>query len=186
MSNKEMDKVLNHDYDGIKEYDNPLPNWWLATFYITIVFAFGYYIYYQLGSGKNLAQEFADDMQSIKMVQAQNKGPEVNDTDLQAKFADTTVIAAGKDVYMKNCLACHGDAGQGLVGPNLADNFWLHGKGTPADILNVIKTGVLDKGMPAWDATLKADEQLATAAFVYSLKGTNPPGAKAPQGEEVK
>ncbi len=186
MSNKEMDKVLNHDYDGIKEYDNPLPNWWLATFYITIVFAGIYYAYYEFGGGKTLADELVDDMKNVKTVQAQNKGPETSDADLQAKFTDTNVVTAGKDIFMKNCLACHGDKGQGLVGPNLTDNFWIHGKGTPADILNVIKVGVLDKGMPAWEATLKADEQIQVSAFVYSLKGTNPEGAKAPQGEEVK
>lgn len=183
-------QLLDHDYDGIKEYDNPLPNWWLTTFYGAIIFAFIYTIHYEFGGGWTQSKELAEDMSHYKALQqaaAQSKSsePAESEEQLMAMMSKAENLTLGKEVYVAKCAACHGDQGQGLVGPNLADNFWIHGKGTRADILKVVRTGVADKGMPPWENMLKTEEVMAVAGYAFSLKGTSPANPKAPQGAEV-
>lgn len=187
--------IAGHDYDGIQEFDNPLPMWWLWTFFGTIIFAFMYFIHYQLGAGPNLDQELQSDLTSIKneaaTASAQAGGAGAGETgstaeDLNAVMNDPARIAAGKVIFAGKCASCHGPEGQGLIGPNLTDKFWIHGTGKPEDIVLVISKGVLDKGMPPWEAQLKPAEINSAMAFVRSLKGTNPPNPKPPQGNEVK
>jgi cytochrome c oxidase cbb3-type subunit 3 len=95
-------------------------------------------------------------------------------------------VDLGKENFTAKCVACHGQKGEGLIGPNLTDKYWLHGNGTRKDILVVIRAGVPEKGMPSWGALLKAEEQLSIAAYIYSLRNSNPANAKAPQGVEIK
>lgn len=187
MSNNEFDKEIEgHEYDGIKEYDNPLPRWWLIIFWGTIVFAAGYYAYYQLGSGPTLQQELEVAMANMpKPVAPVAATPTESDEELTAAFASIN-LADGKAQYDGKCAACHGQELQGLIGPNLTDNYWLHGKGTPSDIVKVVRVGVADKGMPAWENMLKKEEIYAVTAYIISKKGSNPAGAKAPQGELVQ
>jgi cytochrome c oxidase cbb3-type subunit III len=187
MSNQEMDKELHHNYDGIKEFDNPLPRWWLLTFYATIIFAVVYYYYYEVAGGANLAQELETAMASIKSVQqaaAPAPGGAETEEDLVAAFAAAD-MAKGEEQYKAKCLACHGDQLQGLIGPNMVDNFWINTKGTKVGMVQIIRTGVADKGMPPWEAAMSKDELIAVAAYISSKHGTNPPNPKAPQGEEV-
>ena len=186
MSNQENDELTNHDYDGIQEYDNPLPTWWLATFLATIIFSFLYFIHYQFGGGVNLQQELQAKMTEIESLQANKKvnSPKnqvTEETYLKAAL-DNQVLAQGKAIYDGKCAACHADQGQGLVGPNLTDNYWIHGQGQLVQIADVISVGVPEKGMPPWGTMLKADEMLSLVAYVHSLHGKNPANAKAPQG----
>lgn len=187
-SKKEEGKIIEgHEYDGIQELDNPLPNWWLMTFYITIAFAVVYFIYYSLGPGPDLNQELQINMAKLQeKIPQKPQGPGLDEAKLAALAKDPGEIKKGEGVYKTRCASCHGDQGQGLIGPNLTDKFWIHGKGNLPEIAKVIKDGVSDKGMPPWGTLLKEDELLAVTAYVKSLKGTNPPGAKAPQGDEVK
>jgi cytochrome c oxidase cbb3-type subunit 3 len=183
-------KILDHDYDGIKEYDNPLPNWWLTTFFVTIIFAFIYYIHYQFGGGWTLDQHLQEELgyyQSLQKSssQAQKTGGQETEEQLAALMDQAEAQKSGQAIYMAKCAACHGDAGQGLVGPNLTDRYWIHGKGTRKDILQFIRVGVGEKGMPPWDTMLKPEDVIAVSAFTYALKGTQPGNPKAPQGEEV-
>ena len=190
MSNHENDELTNHEYDGIQEYDNPLPTWWLATFLATIIFSFLYFIHYEFGGGQNLQQELVVKMTEIEKLQSNKKinTPQnqiTEETYLKAA-SDLEALSQGKAVYDGKCAACHGDQGQGLVGPNLTDNYWLHGQGQLTQVAEVISVGVPEKGMPPWGTMLKENEMLHLVAYVHSLHGKNPPNAKAPQGELVQ
>lgn len=184
-SNDESVKILDHNYDDIRELDHPLPRWWLGIFFLTIVFSVFYVGYYMLGSGPSSLQELRTSMSEI----AARKPPETANTSpsaevLLAAVKDPAKLKHGAEVFAGKCLACHGDKGQGLIGPNLTDDFWLHGKGTLLDVQTVVANGVPEKGMPPWAAILTPEEMIDVVAFVHSLHGTNPANAKAPQGEK--
>lgn len=181
------DPLTDHDYDGIQEYDNPLPTWWLATFQITIIFAFIYYIHYQFGGGITLAQELDIAMKSIESTAAQHAPTETESEDvLAAALKNPKAVEVGAAAFTTKCASCHGPQLGGSIGPNLTDNFWIHGKGTPMDIVTVIRTGVADKGMPPWETLLSKEETYGLTAFIISKKGSNPANPKAPQGIEIK
>lgn len=176
--------LAGHEYDGIVELDNPTPRWWTITWMITIVFGLGYLTYYELMGGPTIQEELQVALKPIQERQQITQDGGVEPAQLEAMAKDPEVLAKGREIFVGKCLACHGDKGQGLVGPNLTDNFWIHGDGTAAAIFTVVKTGVADKGMPPWGLMLKAEELMQATAFVRSLRGTNPAGAKAPQGTE--
>jgi cytochrome c oxidase cbb3-type subunit 3 len=187
MSNNIDDKLIKgHEYDGIQELDNPLPGWWLATFYGTIIFAAIYYVYYTFMGGLSLADELKVAMTEVKAVQsataANVKMP--TEDELAAKFTPE-VVAQGKAVFAERCAACHTATGGGLIGPNLTDNYWIHGAGKRADIYAVVYGGAPNTAMIAWSAVLKPAEITAAAAFVYSLKNTMIAGGLPPQGNKV-
>lgn len=177
--------LLDHDYDGIQELDHPLPGWWLAVFYITIVFAVGYVVYYMTGWGPTLTDELNTQMAAIEA--SKPKAPEggngLTDEALAAMAKDPSKIEAGKVVFTGKCAPCHGDVGQGIIGPNLTDDNWIHGKGAPTDIMKVVTDGVADKGMPPWGPVLTPDELTAVVVYIRSIHGSNPPNPKEPQGD---
>jgi cytochrome c oxidase cbb3-type subunit 3 len=189
------DELLDHDYDGIKEYDNPLPKWWLWLFYGTIIFSVVYIPYYLFGIGPSTAEEYEQEMAMAAArrpaAQAQPPAPAPAPGEPAPQAAAPAVslagnpeaIAAGKQLYVLNCAPCHGPEGQGLIGPNLTDAYWIHGNRWE-DVVNVITDGVPEKGMIAWKATLNPEKIQQAAAFVLSLKGTHPPNPKEPQGEK--
>lgn len=178
--------LLNHNYDGIHELDNPLPKWWLIIFYSTMIFAVFYYGYYEFGGGPSLKQELESDLAAIQaMAPPPGTGPSAA-LNFDGADKDPALLASGKAVFVGKCAACHGDNGQGLVGPNLTDHFWIHGAGTMADIAKVVQEGVAEKGMPPWGPVLSQDELKSVTVFVASLIGTNPANPKAPQGNEIK
>jgi cytochrome c oxidase cbb3-type subunit III len=179
------DRLLEHEYDGIQEYDNPMPRWWILIFWATVVFAALYWLNVPgVGSGRGRIASYERDM-----AQAQERyGPRApvpgsgpNDAQLIALAKDPAKRTQGKAVFETNCTPCHRADGGGVIGPNLTDDFWIHG-GRPAQILNTIDVGVPDKGMPAWGAVLKPDEVAAVAVYVMSIHGTHPPAPKEPQG----
>lgn len=187
MSKEQDIEIKDHEYDGIKEYDNPLPRWWLITFYATIIFAGWYFYNYQFGSGKSLKQELDIAMTEIQSLkQASPQGQVLTEEALAQQMQDPNVLKLGATVFNEKCAACHGQELQGIVGPNLTDKYWIHGKGTRVDIVNIIKVGVPDKGMLAWESLLKNEEIIAVAAYVYSKKGSNPPNPKEPQGTPIE
>lgn len=185
--NQINDPLTDHEYDGIQEYDNPLPTWWLWTFFLTIMFSFIYFIHYEFGGGPTLKQELEVAMQNIEKAAAQH-APAVTETEdlLAEAMKDPKLTEVGAAAYVAKCAACHGPQLGGLIGPNLTDNFWLHGKATRLDIVNVIRKGVPEKGMPPWETLLSKDEVYGLTAYILSKKGSNPANAKPPQGEEVK
>lgn len=174
-----------HEYDGIIEENNPMPTWWLVIFYATIIFAFIYYIHYELGGGPTLQKELQVAMEELKNVQAQNPASlDIDDAQVTELIKNPEKMQAAMASYMGKCAACHGPEMGGQIGPNLTDKFWLHGH-TPKDIAKVIHDGILDKGMPPWGALMTSDELKSLVAFVVSKKGTTPKVAKEPQGQEV-
>lgn len=181
---QEADVMLDHDYDGIKELDNALPPWWKYGFYITIAVAFVYiFMFHVSGAGKNPTQEYAAEMEKARIekeiYEASNKD-KIDEN--KVPMADAAGIANGLKLYEANCVACHMKGGAGNVGPNLTDDYWLH-KGSLNDIYKTIKNGYPDKGMQSWAKNFSPKEMSQLASYVKSLHGTNPPGAKAAQGE---
>jgi len=180
----EQNKVI-HEVDGIQEYDNKLPNWWLYTLYGTILFGAGYWFHYQTsGFGDLPRAEYQQEMDKAAAVQAERiKAAGVMTPEaLVALSKDKGTLEQGKQVFATTCVACHRADGGGVVGPNLTDDFWLHGA-APDKVYKSISVGVPDKGMPAWGPQLGPDRVRAVTAYVISLRGTNVPNGKAPQGE---
>lgn len=184
--NEINDPLTSHEYDGIQEYDNPLPNWWLMTFFGTIIFAFVYWLHYEIGDGPSLKTELDQAMVVLANQHAQAPKTELSEGELQAKMKDPGLIAGATATFETKCAACHGKDLQGVVGPNLTDAFWLHGKGSAKDILEVVKKGVPEKGMPPWADLLSSDEAVGVVAYILSKQDSNPAQAKAPQGEKVR
>lgn len=187
MSEEKEELLTDHDYDGIKEYDNPLPSWWLATFLITIIFGFIYWVHYFSGSGPTLQQELAVAMKNLEQSTAlAAPAPEETEADFLAFAKDLQHLTRGGTVYTGKCAACHGPDLGGLIGPNLADAYWIHGTGKALDIAKVVRDGVPDKGMPPWGPVLSHEELQSVVAFLISKVGSTPANAKAPQGEKVE
>ena len=182
---KEQDLLLDHNYDGIQELDNSLPPWWKYGFYLTILVACIYlYRYHISNDGPSQKQEYlaemkkGDEEKAAYLATAGNNVDENNVTLLTAP-AD---IAAGKEIFVKTCAPCHLADGGGVVGPNLTDDYWLHGGGIK-DIFKTIKYGWQDKGMKSWKDDFSAKQIQQIASFVKSLRGTKPAVPKAAQGE---
>lgn len=187
MSNKDELKVNDEHSDGIRELDNDLPNWWLIIFYVTIVFSAIYMYYYHAGGGGVLpVQEYQAEQKKIEAEMAAAApapavGSPISDEELSAAIAAPASIQSGKQNYDTKCIACHAPGGAGSVGPNLTDDFWIHG-GKPQQIVNTILKGVPEKGMISWEALLSKKEVLELVAYIKSIRGTNPANPKAPQG----
>ncbi len=184
---KEQDIILDHDYDGIKELDNDLPPWWKYGFYLSIVVAFIYMInYHVLGTGDLQIVEYNKALAQGKLeVEEYMKTAANNVDETNVKQLEGADIETGKQLFIANCSACHGKLGQGTVGPNLTDVYWLHG-GALADIFKTIKYGWVDKGMKSWKEDLSPVQIAQLASFIKTLSGTNPPEAKSPQGDLFK
>lgn len=258
---KPQDELLGHAYDGIQEFDNDLPGWWKWLFYVTIVFAVVYILYFHvLGIGdssrvaylkemnpqyaptltesgglvtayhspflsrdENLTPRVKAELAKLSdasfeedLMRAMAKADPVQMEKLKTAFpaeyqrfvtggrpaapggagapAEPTItepikapaaLAEGAKVFSSQCFTCHGRAGEGLIGPNLTDEYWIHG-GTIGDAIRVIRKGVPAKGMIAWEKTLTPGQIDAVASFIFvKLQGTNPPNAKPPQGEKA-
>jgi cytochrome c oxidase cbb3-type subunit 3 len=176
---KKVDPIqgeILHEYDGILEADNRLPNWWLATFFGSIVFAglyWGYYEAFVVAPNTNGAYAAAMLARAGDMTEPT---PEV----LEAASGDSATVEAGAATFAANCAVCHGQRGEGVVGPNLTDDAWIHG-GDPMSIYGTVHTGVLARGMPAWGEQLPPRALLGAVAFVLSIRNTNVPG-RPPEG----
>jgi len=173
------DVETDHDYDGIKEFDNPLPKWWLWTFAITVVFSIFYWITRETlpdvdGSFEEYLVEFEA---HEKLILAQAVAPEV----LEAMAADAGAVADGRATYAIKCASCHGLNAEGGTGPNLTDNFWIHG-GTTRDIYVSIAVGYARLGMPKWRGQIEETAIQQLVAYILVQRNANVPG-KEPQGE---
>jgi len=184
---KEGEIAMEHQYDGIVELDNPTPPWFMYLFYITIIFGGIYLFYYHIVPDSSLSQdeEYTTEVkvaEKAKEEYMKKFANSVNEDNVKALTAKTD-LDEGASIYATNCVACHGDKGQGGVGPNLTDKFWLHG-GNIKSLFHTITNGVPEKGMIAWNKTLNPVQVQKVSSFILSLQGTNPPGAKEPQGTE--
>ena len=177
-----------HDYDGIRELDNRLPPWWLYGFYVSIIFA-GIYVWrYHISHTAPLqTEELQIAMNKAEVQKAQYLKKSANNVDENTVKVLTAAadLEGGQKVFTQNCAACHGKAGEGVVGPNLTDDYWLHG-GTIKDVFKTIKYGWPEKGMRSWKDDLSPMQMAQVASYIRSIHGTNPPNAKPQQGELYK
>jgi len=179
--------MMDHDYDGIRELDNNLPPWWKYGFYLTIVVAVVYLFHFHvLHTGKLSLEEYAQEVKDGDAQVAEYKKGAVDlvDETTVVRLTDPASLSAGKAIFKQNCVACHGEFGEGKegLGVNFTDDYWLHG-GSIHDVFRSIKYGWPDKLMKSWMQDLKASEIQLVASYVKSLRGTNPPNPKEKQGE---
>lgn len=182
---KEDTVMLDHNYDGIRELDNSLPPWWVAMFFITIGLSIIFLTYYHVLGGPSQLDEYTSAVKVAEEAKAAFAATQANNIDednLEAS-EDPQDLSIGQTVFMTNCVACHGAKGEGGVGPNLTDEYWIHGGGI-TNVFKTIKNGVPEKGMIAWGAQLKPADILKVGSFILSLQGSNPPNGKAPQGDK--
>ena len=180
--------IAGHDYDGIQELDNPLPRWWLVTFFGTIIFGILYWIYYEPLSGPSLNEELQASLSQIQMKQqkADAAGPKASEVDFNTLMGQEDALKRAEMHYQAKCASCHGKELQGLIGPNLVDKYWVHNKGDNAGLVEVIKVGVLDKGMPPWKGVIPDKEIFEIVAYIKSKSGSEVPNPKAPEGDLVE
>ncbi len=181
---KESEIMLNHDYDGIRELDNNLPPWWKYGFYLTIAISVIYLIHFHVSKTGDLqGTEYTKSIAAAKVELDEYMKTSANNVDeTTVKMLEGDNLIAGKEVYIANCVACHGKLGEGGVGPNLTDAYWLHSGGI-SDIFKTIKYGIADKGMKAWKEDLSPMQMAQLSSYIKTLSGTNPPNGKAAQGE---
>lgn len=177
--------MLDHDYDGIKELDNNLPPWWKYGFYLTIVIGIVYLINYHVTKTSPLqGEEYKISLKKAEAEIAEFMKTSANNVDENSVklLTDAADVKAGKDIFVANCAACHLADGGGSVGPNLTDDYWLHG-GSVKDVFKTIKYGWPDKGMKSWKDDFSPMQIAQLTSFIKTLKGTTPAKPKEKQGD---
>ena len=189
----DKDVMMGHAYDGIRELDNPPPPWFMFLFYGTIAFAVIYFIGFFITDDIPTQQEeyIAEVEQEEARLAAMTASTDAEGGDAVAAvdeaslmlLTDAAALSAGESIYKKNCKVCHADGGRGSVGPNLTDEFWIHGGGV-IEVYKTIKDGVITKGMQSWDGILTPEEMLQVTSYILKLDKIGPPDGLEPQGEE--
>ncbi len=183
---REAEVATGHDYDGINELDNRLPPWWLYSFYATIVFGAIYlFQFFFLGMYTQDKEYVAEMKLADEKVQAYLASLDnLIDENSVTLASETIDLEAGKGIFESKCAVCHAKDGGGGVGPNLTDNYWIHG-GDIKEIFKTIKYGVVSKGMISWETQLSPKKMQQVASYIYMMNGTSPAKPKEPQGKLV-
>ncbi len=180
--------IEGHDYDGIKELDNPPPFWLLSLFYLSVIFAVAYGAYYfWLGMGDLQVAEYEKAMAEAQINMKNKQAESSFDENNIVLFTDESDINAGAELFAtKTCTTCHGAHGEGnAIGPNLTDEYWIHGN-TPNELFHVIKNGVPSKGMTPFKGQLSDKQMVQVLSYILlKIQKSNPENAKAPQGEKL-
>lgn len=182
---EEQNLLMSDDYDGIRELDNNVPPWFNILFYGTIIIAIGYLLnYHVFKTGKLPFQEYSDEVYAaeIKRDELIRTGAFINEESVEL-VKDPESLAMGKQIFVANCVPCHGNNAEGTVGPNLTDEFWIHGGGIK-NVFKTVKYGVPVKGMIAWQNVLNPKSIQQVSSYLISLKGTAPANGKVPEGEK--
>jgi cytochrome c oxidase cbb3-type subunit 3 len=183
MSDQHDEKIVHTYDDDLHEMDNRLPLWWQYTLYGAILFAVAYWAgEHQIGAWMSQKDVFEKDMIAARLEAAKRGGGMSGDVLLAMSRKEETV-REGKQVFTTTCAACHRADGGGNIGPNLTDAFWLHG-GKPENIFSCVHDGVPGKGMPTWAPQLGEEKVADVVAYVLTIRDTNVPGGKPPQGEK--
>jgi cytochrome c oxidase cbb3-type subunit 3 len=180
------DKLSDHCYDGIQEYDNPTPGWWNMLFVATVVFSPLYLLWFHSPtSGRTLLSQYEVDLAANMKLQFGELGDLEPDEATIVKYMDDPQwIKVGQATFATNCVSCHGRGGEGVSAPNMTDDHYLHVKQV-ADIAAVIKNGAKNGAMPAWGNRLHPNEVVLAAAYVASMRGKNLPSARPAEGEVI-
>ena len=186
MASTDKDVVRDHEYDGIKEYDNPTPGWWNFIFFASFVFSIWYFLYHHASTiSTSVADEFASDVSDDLRKRFSTIGDLKPDEPTLLKYmVNDEWKAVGASVFKTNCISCHGPDAAGQVGPNLTDDNWKNVR-TIADIPQVIMNGAAAGAMPAWKTRLHPNEVVLVAAYVASLRVKNLPGPRGPDGTAI-
>ncbi len=183
--------LLDHEADGIQELDNNLPTWWVWLFYLCILFGVGYMTFYHvLGKGRLQIEAYQEEFARGEAVKQAAIGKFESTLGSIAPLKEQAVVDRGHEIFLTYCSPCHRADGGGLVGPNLCDDYWIHGAQF-ADNVKVIWNGVPEKGMLSWrEQGMKPSDIIAVASYIYTLRGSNPPNPKiredqAPVSTEV-
>lgn len=178
----EYDRLFDHSYDGIQEYDNPLPGWWTWLFVLSIIFSVLYFMYYHIGIGPTVEDRYETQMARQVSNQLAQLG------DLQADDATIMTFVHRQDwmnamggIFRGQCAQCHAADGGGNVGPNLTDDMWKNVR-APRDIYRVISQGIPGTSMPAFGDRFREPQLILLASYVASLRGTTPAQPKPPEG----
>ena len=179
----EHELLLDHEYDGIRELNSQIPPWFLWLFYLTIAFAVFYMLDYHVFNSSPLQDE--EYQLQVKQAEVErtaliNSGAFLNEESVTL-LTDPAALDAGKHIFAANCVACHAADGGGLVGPNLTDDYWIHGGGIK-NVFKTIKYGVVAKGMISWQSQLNPNQIQDVASYIISLHGTKPANPKQPEG----
>ncbi|MGY6559551.1 MAG: cbb3-type cytochrome c oxidase N-terminal domain-containing protein [Nitritalea sp.] len=184
---EEQDLMLDHSYDGIVELDNFMPPWLKYVFYGTILFAVAYFVNYSvLGIGKTQIEEYEEEKRLASIQIEAYKANLLSSIDENTVIYDDSpqALQAGKTLFIENCAACHAADGGGTVGPNLTDDYWIHGNSIE-EVFKVVKYGVPAKGMIPWEDQLSPEQMQQVSSYILTLQGTTPANPKAPEGEKM-
>jgi cytochrome c oxidase cbb3-type subunit 3 len=179
-------QLTDHNYDGIEEYDNPLPGWWTWLWVGSIVFSVIYWVYYQSSvPGRSMVDDYTDSVAANLRLQFAELGELKPDRDTLLKYMnDKRWLMVGEIVFKSNCVSCHGQNAEGKVGPNLTDDYWKNVK-VIEDIPKVIAAGANGQAMPSWKNRLHPNELVLVACYVASLRGSAPANGKPPEGDQI-
>lgn len=185
MNSPEETRLLDHEADGIKELDNQLPRWWVWLFYITIAFALAYVVYYHvLKLGKLQAAEYQMEMELGERIKSRALAAFEASMSQLAPSTDPSLLSLGQEKFVTLCAPCHRHDGGGLVGPNLCDDYHIHGSNY-VDSVRTIVNGVPEKGMITWKTLMQPREIEAVASYIYTLRGTKPVNPKPPENQLI-
>lgn len=185
--NDDTPRLTGHEYDGIVEYDNPMPTWWRRMFWATFVFSIGYYVHYQLsGNGASVEQAYEAEMREHReQLAAASLGQTLDEDSLGRLMHDPLLMKDAGQTFRTRCVQCHADRGQGNIGPNLTDDHWIYGSATLMELYEIVSSGRPLKGMPSWSKVLRPVELAQVAAYVGTLRNSNVPG-RPPQGTRIE
>lgn len=181
-----QERLMEHEYDGIREYDNPTPGWWHMIFWASVVFSLFYFAFFQFSE---LAWSPEGQWQRARTGYFQRLFGELGELSpdretILSMIDDEKWMAVGASVYASNCAQCHAQDGGGINGPNLTDDHAI-AVSTVEDIYATVTQGRVSKGMPAWEKRLQLNERILVSAYVAGLRGTSPASPKAPEGERI-
>lgn len=183
MSDKKEVSLLEHDADGIQELDNLLPRWWVWLFWGCNVFAVSYMLFFHTFKlGDLQAAAYAKEARAGEELKTKALAEFESNLDSLTPSTEQPVLSQGAQIYTTYCAPCHRPDGGGLVGPNLTDDYWIHGAGYQDSVRTIIN-GVPEKGMLSWRGVLKPNEVQAVASYIYGLRGSNPPSPKLPENQ---
>ena len=182
---EEVDIILDHNYDGIRELDNKLPPWWVYGFYGTILFAIVYLVRFEVFNDYNQIEEYeiAVTDAKIKVEQWKKTAKNLVDASTVTVLTDESDLNAGKTIFTTSCVVCHKSDGGGGIGPNLTDQYWISGGGIKNIFNTISEGGRSGKGMIAWKNELKPLERAQVASYILSFQGTTPAEPKDAEGE---
>jgi len=190
MTERQEDPLLEHEYDGIREYDNPCPAWWHVIFLGTVVFSILYFVFFHVGpsmgtNGWTLDEAYSDDVADNLKLQFKDLGDlKVDEPTVLKYMNEPDWLAIGAAVFKTNCKSCHGADGSGLIGPNLTDDYYKNVKQL-IDVAHVIENGAANGSMPAWKNRLHPNETVMVSAYVAKLRGQNLTGPRGTEGSAI-